>query len=131
VIGKRGKNSISFSLSSFLSYFLFSTFVADHPSQKMSHIANVALQVLPKAPGKDIYSIVDKAIEVIQKSGLKYKVCPFETVMEGPYEEILTVMENVQQAVFNAGAEEVLVYVKIQRRANADVFMEEKIGKYE
>jgi uncharacterized protein (TIGR00106 family) len=96
----------------------------------MSHIANVALQILPKATGKDIYSIIDKAIEVIQKSGLKYKVCPFETVMEGPYDKILAVVEDAQQAVFNAGAEEVLVYVKIQRRPNADVFLEEKIGKY-
>lgn len=96
----------------------------------MSHIANVALQILPKAPGKDIYPIIDKAIEVIQKSGLKYTVCPFETVMEGPYEKILAVVEEAQQAVFKAGAEEVLVYVKIQRRPDADVFLEEKIAKY-
>jgi uncharacterized protein YqgV (UPF0045/DUF77 family) len=97
----------------------------------MSHIANVALQILPKAEGKEIYAIIDKAIEVIQQSGLKYKVCPFETVMEGPYEKILSVVEDAQQACFKAGATEVLVYVKIQRRPNADVFLEEKIGKYE
>ncbi|MCX6312905.1 MAG: thiamine-binding protein [Bacteroidetes bacterium] len=97
----------------------------------MAHIANVALQIIPKATGKEIYPIIDKAIEVIQKSGLKYKVCPFETVMEGPYDKILTVIEDAQQACFIAGAEEVLVYVKIQRRPNADVFMEEKTGKYE
>lgn len=96
----------------------------------MSHIANVALQIIPKAFGKEIYPIIDKAIEVIQKSGLNYKVCPFETVMEGPYDKILAVVEEAQQACFKAGAEEVIVFVKIQRRPDADVFLEEKIGKY-
>lgn len=97
----------------------------------MSHIANVALQIIPKATGKEIYPIIDKAIEVIQQSGLKYKVCPFETVMEGPYDKILSIVEEAQQACFKAGAEELIIFVKIQRRPNADVFIDEKTGKYE
>lgn len=97
----------------------------------MPHLANLALQIIPKATGKEIYPIIDKAIEVIQQSGMKYKVCPFETVMEGPYEKLLSIVEDAQQACFKAGAEEVIVFMKIQRRPNADVFLEEKIGKYE
>ncbi|HET6991667.1 MAG TPA: thiamine-binding protein [Bacteroidia bacterium] len=97
----------------------------------MKNIANVALQIIPKAKGKEIYPIIDKAIEVIQKSGLNYKVCPFETVMEGPYDKILATIEEAQQACFKVGAEEVLAFVKIQRRLDKDVFLEEKTGKYE
>jgi len=51
-----------------------------------NNIVNVAIQVLPSSKKEHPYSIVDKAIEVIQKSGLKYKVCPFETVIEGEIE---------------------------------------------
>jgi uncharacterized protein YqgV (UPF0045/DUF77 family) len=52
----------------------------------MKNLINLALQVLPSSITSDPYSLVDKAIEVIQQSGLKYRVCPFETVIEGDYE---------------------------------------------
>lgn len=97
----------------------------------MPHIVNIAIQVLPKIKGDDTYAVVDKAIEAIQRSGVKYRVCPFETVMEGPYEKLMAVVEQAQQACFQAGAEEVLVNLKIQRRPNEDVSIEEKTGKYD
>ena len=90
---------------------------------------NMSIQVLPKTSG-DPYPIIDKAIEVIQKAGVKYKVCPFETVMEGEYNDLIKIADDVQQACFDSGSEEVLVFIKIQRRKNADVTMEEKVGKY-
>ena len=46
---------------------------------------------------KDSYELVDEAIGVIYKSGMKYQVCPFDTAIEGPYEKIMKVVEEVQQ----------------------------------
>ncbi len=43
----------------------------------MDHKINLALQIIPKSDKHDLYTLVDKAIEVIQNSGLKYEVCPF------------------------------------------------------
>lgn len=97
----------------------------------MSHTINLALQVIPKVKDGNIYAIVDKAIEVIQKSGVKYRVCPFETVLEGPYDKLMQIVDDAQKACFDAGAEEVLVNIKIQRRLHADVAIEEKTGKYD
>lgn len=97
----------------------------------MSYTINLALQVIPKVKDGNIYAIVDKAIEVIQKSGVKYRVCPFETVMEGPYDKLMQIVDDAQKACFDAGAEEVLVNIKIQRRPHADVAIEEKTGKYD
>lgn len=97
----------------------------------MSHTVNMAIQVLPKVKDGNSYAVVDKAIEAIQRSGVKYRVCPFETVMEGPYEKLIEVIDKAQQACFDAGAEEVLVNIKIQRRPNEDVTIEEKTGKYD
>ncbi|MBS0000391.1 MAG: MTH1187 family thiamine-binding protein [Cyclobacteriaceae bacterium] len=96
----------------------------------MKNTINLALQVLPRSASVDTYQLVDKAIEVIQKSGLKYRICPFETVIEGDYESVMKVVDQAQQACFDSGADELLVNIKIQRRNNADVTIEEKTAKY-
>ncbi len=56
---------------------------------------NMALQVLPQAEGKDSYELVDEAIKEIEASGLKYKVCPFETVVEGSLDEAMELVKRV------------------------------------
>jgi uncharacterized protein (TIGR00106 family) len=96
----------------------------------MKNYVNIAVQVLPQSKVKDSYELVDDAIDVIHNSGLKYQVCPFETVLEGPYDEIMKVIEDVQHACFNNGAEELIVNIKIQNRKDSDVTIEEKMKKY-
>jgi len=49
---------------------------------------NVAIQVLPEADGKVKYSLVDAAIKAIKETGFKYRVCPFETVVECGFDEL-------------------------------------------
>jgi uncharacterized protein (TIGR00106 family) len=96
----------------------------------MKQNINLAIQILPQTKTDNAYQMIDKAIEVIQKSGLKFLVCPFETVMEGTYEEVLKVVEEAQEACFKAGAEEIIVNIKIQRSKQHSVRIEDKIGKY-
>ncbi len=90
------------------------------------HNIHYSLQIVPKAEGIDTYSLVDKAIEIIQSSGLKYMVTPMETVIEGPYQAIQKIADDAQKACLDAGAEEVLVFIKMHYRKNSDVTMEEK-----
>jgi len=97
----------------------------------MNHQVNVAVQVLPKSKIKEPYALVDEAIKVINDSGLRYRVCPFETVIEGPYQEIMRVVEKLQEVCFEKGADEMLVYVKIQNRKDGNVTIEEKMEKYD
>ena len=96
----------------------------------MNNYVNIALQVLPKSKTKESYDLVDEAIKVIQNSGLKYQVCPFETAIEGPYDEIMKLVEKVQETCFNNGAEELMVYIKIQNRKDGQVTIDEKMHKY-
>jgi uncharacterized protein (TIGR00106 family) len=91
---------------------------------------NLALQVLPQSDGCHPYAIVDAAIEVIQRSGLKYKVCPFETVIEGTLEEALKVVEEVHEVCYKAGAIRLMTYIKIQSTKDQDVFIDDKMEKY-
>jgi len=92
---------------------------------------NIAIQVLPRSTSKNTYELVDVAIELIQKSGLKYRVCPFETVVEGYYDEVMELVKDIHAAVYANGAEEMITYLKIQTCYNQDVFIEDKMNKYE
>ncbi len=94
-------------------------------------VVNVAIQVLPSSSSKETYDLVDDAIAVIQNSGLKYRVTPFETVVEGTYSKVMELVEQVQTACYHNGTEKLLCYLKIQSNDTGDVLIEDKIGKYE
>jgi len=96
----------------------------------MNTTVNVALQILPTSKIIHPYDLVDKAIEVIAASGLRYKVTPFETVMEGSYDEIMSVIKSAQEACYAAGADSLMTYVKIQS-SKIDVSIDDKMHKYE
>lgn len=96
----------------------------------MNNLVNAAIQVLPRSQTKGTYELVDLAIEIIQNSGLKYQVCPFETVVEGTFEEVIQVLRDIHNAVYNGGAEEMITNIKLQTRLNQDVFIDEKMAKY-
>lgn len=95
----------------------------------MVPIINVSFQVIPQVPGGEVYPVVDAAIEVVQRSGVKYEVGPMETTMEGELDELLEVVKRAQQACIDAGAVRVVTMVKIDY-APQGVTMEEKVGKY-
>lgn len=88
---------------------------------------NVSVQVLPLV--EDVYAVVDKAIEAIDASGVKYEVGPMETVMEGPLDELIEVAKAAHRACFDAGAGRVVTIIKIGDSANG-TSIEEKVGKY-
>lgn len=88
---------------------------------------NVSVQVLPL--DQDVYRVVDKAIEVIAQSGVKYEVCPMETVMEGPLDQLLDVAKAAHLACFEAGAERVVTLIKIGDSVKGTT-IEEKMAKY-
>ena len=93
-------------------------------------IINLAIQVLPKSETRDAYDIIDQAIAVIKSSGVKHVVCPFETVMEGTYDQLMDIVNKVHEQCFREGAEEVLINIKIQSNRDSNVFIDDKISKY-
>lgn len=96
----------------------------------MNKIVNIALQILPSSPTIHPYKLVDKAIEVIANSGIKYRVTPFETVMEGTYDEIMNIVKLAQEACYESGAENLMTYIKIQS-STEDVTIDDKMEKYD
>lgn len=68
----------------------------------MNKTVNIALQVLPSSDTHHPYDLVDKAIEVIAASGLNYQVTPFETVIEGTYDEIMEVVKKGTRSLLHS-----------------------------
>lgn len=96
----------------------------------MNNIVNLAIQVLPlyKEQSEGI-RIIDRAIEAIQQSGLKYVVCPFETVVEGEYDTVMKLVRDIHDICYAAGATSLIMNMKLQSSLMA-VAIDDKIGKY-
>lgn len=92
-------------------------------------ICNVSLQVLPNVSEKDLYPVVDKVIELIRESGVKYVVGPMETTMEGELHLLLEIVEKAQEICLRNGATRIVSVVKIDYKAGG-VTIDEKIQKY-
>jgi len=91
----------------------------------------LAIQCLPQGvEGKEkVYGAVDKAIEAIEASGLPYTVGPFETVVEGPLDQLFALAQAAHSAVLKAGAPGVATYMKLFSAPDLGS-SEEKTGKY-
>jgi uncharacterized protein YqgV (UPF0045/DUF77 family) len=90
---------------------------------------NVSLQVIPAIEGRNSYDVVDKVIEFIMQSGVKYVVGPMETTMEGELLQLLDIVAKAQDICIEAGASRVMSVVKIDYKPNG-VTIDEKIHKY-
>lgn len=91
------------------------------------HTVTVAVQVLPLTP--DAYAVVDRAIEVIARSGVKYEVGPMETTMEGDLDQLLEVAKSAHRVCRAAGAERVVTIIKIGDAIGGSTIAD-KVGKY-
>jgi len=95
----------------------------------MKHQVHVAIQIVPIS-SEQPYPIIDKAIAVIENSGVDYRVGAMETVMQGNYKQLMDVVLAAQEACLDAGAEEVVVTLKVHAKKSGDVTWEEKLEKY-
>jgi uncharacterized protein (TIGR00106 family) len=87
----------------------------------------VSVQVVPLAD--DPYPIVDRAIAVLQASGLKHQVTPMETVLEGTLSECLSAVTAAHDACFEAGVQRAVTYVKISDAVDGST-IDDKMAKY-
>ena len=94
--------------------------------------ASVAIQVLPNVVGnEEIVRVVDEVIAFIKSKGLKMNVAPFETTIEGDFDELMEIVKECQLIAVKAGAPGVMSYVKINYKPKGDVLtIEQKISKH-
>jgi len=93
--------------------------------------ALVSIQILPKTPnGESVIPYVDRAIEIIQASGVKHLVGPLETTMEGELGELLEIVKNMNEEMIRIGAPNVISQVKIYYNPAEGASMDRLTEKY-
>lgn len=95
-----------------------------------NHIINASLQIIPIVQDKHPYEWVDEAILIIQQSGIKHEVGPFATVLEGTYNKVMKVLNDVNEHLLSKGCNEWIANVQIQIRSNRDITSDEKVAKF-
>jgi uncharacterized protein YqgV (UPF0045/DUF77 family) len=89
-----------------------------------------AIQVVPLEKSQVAMEIVDRSIEVIQKSGLNYTVSAFETSVDGTWDEIISLLSNLKSQLNNESIEDALINVKFQISNGKSVVGEDKTKKF-
>lgn len=94
--------------------------------------ASVAIQSLPEAANdSELIRIVDEVIDYIKSTGLSYYVGPFETTIEGDYDQLMDIVKECQHIAVRAGAPSVAAYIKVSYRPEGDVLsIETKVAKH-
>jgi uncharacterized protein (TIGR00106 family) len=95
------------------------------------HIINVSIQIVPIVQDRHPYEWVDEAIEIIKKSGIKYEVGPFATVVEGTYDNVMSVVNNINDYLLEKNCTEWIANVQIQIRSNGDITSGDKTEKHQ
>ena len=91
--------------------------------------AIVAVSITPVGSGSpSVSAFVAKAEAVLRRAGdVRYELGPMFTSMEGDLGRILELVQEMQQAVFAAGAQRVSTVIKIDERRDRDTSMAHKV----
>ena len=94
--------------------------------------ASAAIQVLPNVQDdEEVIRIVDEVIAYIKSTGLNCYVGPFETTIEGDYDQLMDTVKECQHVAERAGCKAMNVYVKISYKPEGDVLtIEKKVTKH-
>jgi len=95
------------------------------------YIVNASIQILPIVQDKHPYEWVDEAIGIIQQSGIKHKVGPFATELEGSYKEVMNVIHAVNEFLYSRNCAEWISSIQIQIRSDRDITALEKTSKFD
>lgn len=91
---------------------------------------SIAIQVLPQVEGEEVIRVVDKVIEYLKSSGCNVFVGPFETTIEGDFDELMEMIKRCQLICIEQGAPSVMSYVKIAYNPQGVWSIDKKVSKH-
>jgi uncharacterized protein YqgV (UPF0045/DUF77 family) len=95
-----------------------------------NQIMNAAIQVVPLEKSVTAMEMIDRSIEIIQKSGMNYSVTAFETNVDGTWEDIISLLTNLRNQLNNEAVEDALINVKFQISNGKSVVGDDKTRKF-
>jgi uncharacterized protein (TIGR00106 family) len=99
-------------------------------------MAIVAVSISPTGAtpegGVGVSSYVARALDVVRsQDAVRYRLDAMFTTLEGDLDQIFDLIRQMQEAVFEAGAERVGTVIKIDDRRDRNATMEDKIRSVE
>ena len=89
--------------------------------------ASIALQVLPLSQGIDRIAIIDQIIAYLQAQSVTMVVTPFETVLEGEFDELMRILKETLEV---AGQEADNVFANVKINIGEILSIDDKLEKY-
>jgi uncharacterized protein (TIGR00106 family) len=86
--------------------------------------------VIPVGVGVSLSEHVSRSLRIVVESGLDYRLNPMGTVVEGGYDEVMSVIRRCHEAVM-ADSERVITTVRIDDRRGATSAIEDKVRSVE
>ena len=89
--------------------------------------ASIALQVLPLSQGIDRIAVIDQVIAYLQAQEVTMVVTPFETVLEGEFDELMRIFKESLEV---AGQEANNVFANVKINIGEILSIDDKLEKY-
>ncbi|HBH60444.1 MAG TPA: hypothetical protein DDX85_01615 [Nitrospiraceae bacterium] len=90
----------------------------------------VEFSIIPMGKGVGIGKEIAKVLNIIDKSGLPYKVNPMGTVVEGDWDEVMALIKKCHETALRGG-KRVVTSIKIDDRKKHCNMIEEKVKSLE
>lgn len=84
----------------------------------------------PLDKGESVSKYVSRSIDIVDKSGLEYRMNPMGTVVEGEWDEVLNVLTQCYQKM-SLDCDRITISIKMDYRKNKTDRLESKIGSVE
>jgi uncharacterized protein (TIGR00106 family) len=96
-------------------------------------MAMIDISVVPVGTGSpSVSEFVAGAVEIIKREpGIKYRLTPMNTVIEGDLEQLLALAKKMHDSAFTAGAARVVTTIRIDERHDKPLTMEGKLAAVE
>ena len=88
------------------------------------------LSIFPLDKGQSVGQYVTRAVEVIDRSGLRYQLGPLGTCIEGEFAEVMAVIAQCHAAL-SADCDRVYCVIKLDTRKGHENMMEGKVRSVE
>jgi uncharacterized protein (TIGR00106 family) len=87
------------------------------------------VSIAPLGVGTSVSKYVKEAIKVIESSGLKNQTGGMSTTIEAPdLDTLFKVIKDAEEAEFRAGAQRVIIHLKVDDRRDKNATIESKVA---
>jgi uncharacterized protein (TIGR00106 family) len=90
----------------------------------------VEFSVVPIGMGESVSQYVAECMKIVEDSGLRYKINPMGTVVEGEYEEVMALVRRCHTKVIEM-CPRVITTIKIDDRKGAKGTIDKKVQSVE